>query len=150
VYVVSRRHDCALLPRRIRYDDDSLSTVRDPEIETRFFEHARDILLVLDAESGRIIDANEAAVAAYGYSLEELGALTVFQLRADPTDVPTQMALARAHGVLFETTHRRRDGSVFDVEVSSRGHVTNDRKLLLSVIRDITRSVAASSSSVPR
>jgi two-component system, LuxR family, sensor kinase FixL len=115
-----------------------VSAARDPEIETRFFEHARDILLVLDAETGRIIDANQAAVDAYGYTHDELVELTIFQLRADPTNVPAQMAAAGARGVLFETAHRRKDGSVFDVEVNSRGHVTGGRKLLLSVIRDIT------------
>ena len=116
-----------------------LSTERDPTIETRFFENARDILLVLDAESGRVIDANAAALAAYGYSRDELLTLTVFQLRADPSDVPQQMAAASAGGVLFETIHRRKDGTVFDVEVSSRGQGEGPHKLLLSVIRDISQ-----------
>jgi len=110
----------------------------DPEIEKRFFEHARDILLVLDAVSGRVIDANEAAVEAYGYTREELRELDVFALRADPSDVPQQMAAANAGGVLFEARHRRKDGRTFDVEVSSRGHETSSGRLLLSVIRDIS------------
>lgn len=99
-----------------------MSTRRDSEIETCFFENARDILLVLDAATGLVIDANVAAQHAYGYSRDELLALTVFQLRADPTDVPQQMAITAARGILFETRHRRKDGSVFDVEVRSRGH----------------------------
>lgn len=115
-----------------------MSTARDPEIETRFFEHARDILLVLDAETGRVIDANGAAEAAYGYTRDELLGLTIFQLRADPSDVRTQMAAARARGVLFQTQHRRKDGTIFEVEVSSRGGAAGDRKVLLSVIRDIS------------
>lgn len=114
------------------------TTGRDPEIETLFFEHARDILLVIDADAGRIVDANEAAIAAYGYARHELLGLTVYALRADPSDVPQQMAAASAGGVLFETKHRRKDGHCFDVEVSSRGHMTENRMLLLSVIRDIT------------
>lgn len=113
--------------------------MRDPEIETRFFENARDILLVLDAETGRVIDANVAALAAYGYTRDELLTLTVHQLRADPRDVPRQMAAANAHGVLFEALHRRKDGTVFDVEVSSRGHGEKPHKQLLSVIRDISQ-----------
>lgn len=115
-----------------------LSTVRAPDIETRFFEHARDILLVLDAATGRIVDANAAAEQAYGYSREELLAMSIHTLRADPSDVPKQMAAANAHGILFETLHRRKDGSTFEVEVSSRGDMVSDRRLLLSVIRDIT------------
>jgi PAS domain S-box-containing protein len=116
-----------------------VSDDRDPVIETLFFEHARDILLVLDADDGRIIDANAAAVDAYGYTRDELLGLTVFELRADASDVPKQMAAAsRTHGVLFETKHRRKDGRAFDVEVSSRGHMSERCKLLLSVIRDIS------------
>ena len=115
-----------------------VSKERDPAIEALFFEQARDILFVFDADTGRVIDANDAAILAYGYSREELLQLTVFQLRADPSDVPQQMAKARQTGVLFETLHRRKDGRCFEVEVSSRGVVTEGGRLLLSVIRDIS------------
>jgi PAS domain S-box-containing protein len=110
--------------------------LHDPEIGTLFFEHARDIMLVLDAGTGQVIDANEAAIRAYGYTREELLQLTIFDLRADPSAVPQQMAAAAAQGILFETTHRRKDGQTFDVEVNSRGHTQHGRALLLSVIRD--------------
>ncbi len=117
----------------------TLSATRAPEIEARFFENARDILLVLDGETARVVDANHAAVLAYGYTHEELTALTIHQLRADPSDVRQQMMAASAgRGVLFETVHRRKDGTLLDVEVSSRGLAGGDRTLLLSVIRDIT------------
>ena len=44
-----------------------------------------------------------------------------------------------AGGILFETTHQRKDGSVFPVEVSSRGIITIDgQTMLLNVIRDIS------------
>lgn len=125
------------MPRWIRYDE-SLSTSRDPEIEARFFEHARDILLVLDSTTGAVIDANQAAEQAYGYTRDELLALTIFQLRAEQSNIPQQMATASATGILFETTHRRKDGSVFDVEVSSRGQEIRGGRVLFSVIRDIT------------
>ena len=110
----------------------------DPEISQFFFEHARDILLVIDAEGGRVVDANEAAELAYGYPRCELLGLTVFQLRADPSDVPSQMKAANTAGVLFDTLHRRKDGTSFNVEVNSRGHTICGRRLLVSVIRDIT------------
>jgi PAS domain S-box-containing protein len=110
--------------------------LHDPEIGTLLFEHARDIMLVLDAGTGQLLDANEAAIRAYGYTYEELLQLTIFELRADPSKVPQQMAIASAEGILFETTHRRKDGQTFDVEVNSRGHTRHGRALLLSVIRD--------------
>src|ERR1700761_6312045 len=101
-------------------------------------QHARDIVLFIRPD-GRILEANDAAVSAYGYSHAELLALTIFDLR-DPTTaslVPAQMFEADSHGITFETSHRRKDGSTFPVEVSSRGAEVAGERLLLSLIRDI-------------
>ena len=102
-------------------------------------EHSRDIMLFIEP-NGRIIEANDAAVSAYGYSRDELLALTIFDLRASdaPLQTASQMAEADSGGIIFETTHRRKDGSCFDVEVSSRGADVGGERVLLSVIRDIT------------
>src|SRR4051794_38202645 len=92
-------------------------------------ENARDIVLFIRLD-GRIIEANQAAVAAYGYSREELLSLNVVDLR-DPGSahlVPAQMLQADAAGVTFETLHRRKDGTCFPVEVSSQGaHIGGER-----------------------
>lgn len=111
----------------------------DAEITGYLFEHARDIILVIDTGDGSIIDANRAAEQAYGYPRAELLALTIFALRTEPAEpVSEQMRLAHAQGLRFETLHRRRDGSTFPVEVSSRGEVMSGRACLFSIIRDIT------------
>jgi PAS domain S-box-containing protein len=102
-------------------------------------ENARDIMLFVDA-GGRIIEANLAAVAAYGYDRDTLLAKTIHDLR-DPATIPVleaQMQQAGGSGILFETTHRRADGTVFSVEVSSIGAQIGDQHVLLSIIRDIT------------
>ena len=109
------------------------------EIATFLFEHARDILLVIDAESGRIIDANEAAELAYGYTRTELLALTIFQVRAaDLEPITRQMQCANNEGILFRALHQRVDGTTFPVEVNSRGHTIGGRRVLLSVVRDVS------------
>lgn len=101
----------------------------DPEITSYLFEHARDIILVLDGDTGRILDANAAAEVAYGYTRDELLTLTIYDLRVEPsTEVSEQMKAAQAAGILFETAHRRRDGSTFPVEVSARGDVITGRR----------------------
>ncbi len=111
----------------------------DPDITSFLFEHARDIILVIDAETGRIIDANAAAEVAYGYPRTELLALEIFKLRVEPSPgVTQQMRVANEEGILFETLHRRRDGSTFPVEVSSRGDFMSGRRCLFSIIRDTT------------
>ncbi len=100
-------------------------------------QQTRDIILYLDRADGRILEANPAAVAAYGYSREELLGLSIGDLRAPATlaSLPQQVREAATRGVLFETEHRRKDGTTFSVEVSSRGA---GEGTLVSVIRDIT------------
>jgi len=104
-----------------------------------FWDDARDILLIL-RDDGRIIDGNRKAVESYGYGKEELSSLRIHDLR-DPATVPLvdgQMHVAVREGILFETAHRRRDGSIFPVEVSSRGVTIGTEKVILSIVRDIT------------
>src|SRR5262245_37846468 len=102
-------------------------------------DHVRDIFLVIDVKDGRLLDANVVAERAYGYGRAQLLAMTVYDLRVDaPQPVTAQMATADHAGILFETVHRRRDGSTFPVEVSSRGETIGERRVLVSLIRDIT------------
>ena len=107
--------------------------------------HSRDIILFMRRDDGRILDSNAAAAAVYGYSREEFLALTIQDLRAPDTRSLTaeQMAQADARGILFETVHRRKDGSTFPVEVSSQGATIDGTRTLISVIRDITERVRA-------
>jgi PAS domain S-box-containing protein len=102
-------------------------------------EQARDIVLFVRRD-GRLLEANQAAVQAYGYTLEEFGALHIQDLRAPDTRALTsaQLAQADARGLLFETVHQRKDGTAFPVEVSSRGADLGGERVLLSIIRDIT------------
>jgi PAS domain S-box-containing protein len=104
------------------------------------FDSSRDIILQIQTETGKIIEANPAAQQAYGYSREELTLLTIYDLRvADPYEgVKKQMAKAAYEGILFESVHHRKDGSRFPVEVSSQSITQRGRPLLVSVIRDIT------------
>lgn len=110
----------------------------DPDITAYLFEHARDIILVIDADDGRLIDVNAAAERAYGYTRDELLARTIFDLRPDPGSVAQQMRVADAQGILFDTLHKRRDGTTFPVEVSSRGETMSGRRCLFSIIRDVS------------
>lgn len=101
--------------------------------------YARDIILFVRTD-GRIIEANDTAVDTYGYTREELLGLSIYDLRAPGTRAATteQMAKADEKGILFETQHRRKDGSTFPVEVSSQGAEIRGERVLLSIIRDIT------------
>jgi PAS domain S-box-containing protein len=101
--------------------------------------HGRDIILFIRRD-GHIIEANDAAAHAYGYTRAELAVMQIADIRAtaDIDALEQQMAVADARGLLFETTHRRRDGSTFPVEVSSLGADIAGQRVLLSIVRDIT------------
>jgi PAS domain S-box-containing protein len=101
--------------------------------------YARDIILFIDRH-GWIIEANHAAELAYGYTRAELLGMRIFDLRAAETrmSIEAQMAEADREGVMFETFHRRKNGQVFPVEVSSRGTMIGAERVLVSIIRDIT------------
>jgi PAS domain S-box-containing protein len=101
---------------------------------------ARDIVMLI-APDGHIVEANDAAIAAYGYSAEEIRALHMRDLRSpdELADMDQQWeASLNPRGVLFEATHRRKDGSTFPVEVSARVIEIEGRPYRQSFVRDIT------------
>lgn len=102
-------------------------------------ENARDIMLFINMD-GRIIEANAAALRVYGFTRDELVAMTINDLRAESTgsQLATQMTLAEKQGILFETMHKCKDGRLLPVEVSSQGTDIGGRRVLLSIIRDIS------------
>jgi PAS domain S-box-containing protein len=104
--------------------------------------YANDIILLLDA-AGRIIEANDMAVASYGYSRDELLLMNVADLREPEDAVALAQTWVRvkekgAEGLVFETEHLRRDGSQFPVEISARVIEVEGRELRQEIIRDIT------------
>ena len=106
----------------------------------RLIQLARDIFVLLDPQ-GRIVEANAAAVACYGYRADELVGMNIRQLRAPPAQDGAEQHWAASGtdtGVQFETVHRRKDGGSFAVEVSSRGVDIEGKLYRQSFIRDIT------------
>ncbi len=102
-------------------------------------EHARDILLVIRLDDGAIVETNQAAVAAYGYAREDLLAMNIVSLRSPDTVASLRADLDRVgEGTLFETVHKRRDGSTFPVEVSAVSMVIDGERMILSLVRDIS------------
>jgi PAS domain S-box-containing protein len=127
----------------IIFSDDITDIKKAEDILRRYellADHSRDIIIFVRNDDGQILEANAAAMAKYGYGREELLGLKIMDLRA-PEAVAltaTQMAEADAHGILFETMHRRKDGSTFPVEVSSQGSTIGGVRTLISIIRDIS------------
>jgi PAS domain S-box-containing protein len=102
--------------------------------------NSRDIILFIRTSDLQILEANQAALTAYGYSREELMMKSVTDLRHPETmkDLQAQLNNAATDGVLFETIHCRKDGTSFPVEINSCGMTIGEDRILLSIIRDIT------------
>ena len=103
-------------------------------------EHSRDIILFVRRSDTRIVDANRAAVAAYGYSREELLQLTVPDLRVpEERDVVAKQIEGTDRGAVFyESRHRRKDGTSFPVEVTGQAADFGGERLLVSIVRDVS------------
>ncbi len=103
-------------------------------------ENSRDIILTICYRDRKILDANTAALKAYQYTIDELRNMTVDDLRTEEskTQMMPQLQTAVSRGVLFETTHLRKNGETFPVEVSSQGTMMGDERVLLSIVRDIS------------
>jgi two-component system sensor histidine kinase/response regulator len=103
-------------------------------------QHARDVILFIHRSEGRIVEANAAAAQAYGYSIDELSGMRAADLRAPETAPLLDVDLERADEspIVFETVHRRKDGSTFPVEIAAQGAVVNGESLMLEIVRDIT------------
>jgi two-component system NtrC family sensor kinase len=101
---------------------------------------ANDIILLMDG-AGNLLEANDVAVTTYGWSLDELLTFNIRDLRDPSTldELPEQFKLTEKTGALFETRHKRRDGSTFPVEVSSRLFEHEGQTYRQSIVRDITQ-----------
>lgn len=123
---------------------DMAASLRSREAQLQKYrllaEHARDIILFIRRSDGSILEANAAAAQAYGYAIEELERLNARDLRAPETLARLDAELDRAEQspLVFETMHRRKNGSVFPVEVAAQTVEIAGEKLMVSIIRDVT------------
>lgn len=113
--------------------------VSEAKFRDLFAKHAA-VKLLIEAESGAILDANEAAERFYGWSGEELRRMRIQDINTlPPEEVKAAMAKARERQrVLFEFRHRRADGSIRDVAVYSSGIDIQGKKMLHAIVHDIT------------
>jgi len=97
-------------------------------------------MLIIDPDSGAIVDANPAASQFYGWSLGELRSMAIQQINTlSPEDIGTAMATARNSGNrCFAFQHRVADGSKRHVEVFSSPIQGDDHDYLCSIVIDVT------------
>ena len=109
------------------------------------FDSANDGIVLHDL-GGRILEANKVVSERLDYSSEDLLAMNVTDILDRRSAAPYRQHMddvRRRGSAVFETTHRRRDGSTLPVEVSSRLIEDGGRQVVLSISRDITEHMQA-------
>ena len=117
------------------------NALRDSERRYRqMFENTRAVQLILDPESGAIVDANAAACDYYGYTRDEMRMLRIWDINVRGEEgVRQEMTRAREQRVhQFQFRHMRASGDVRDVEVHSGPIEVGGRTLLYSIVNDVT------------
>ena len=106
----------------------------------RFFENSSSVMLIIDPQDGTIIDANQAAARFYGWSQQELLAMNISQINTlSPDELHHEMQRAHAAELNhFSFRHRRADGSIRHVESFCGPIDIGDRRLLYSIVHDVT------------
>jgi PAS domain S-box-containing protein len=105
------------------------------------FDHANDVILLADADSGQILDINPAASARYGYSREEMLDMGIRDFSAPEAlgEIPKIIEQVRTEGeAVFERLHRAKDGHIIPVEVSARLIELDGHPVFLSIVRDLS------------
>ncbi|MEE9591722.1 MAG: response regulator, partial [Thermodesulfobacteriota bacterium] len=133
-----------LLPiiRQITVRKQAEEELRESEERYRVvFEQAVDSIVVVDADTGEIIEFNDRAHENLGYTREEFKKLELsdIDLMESPEDVRNHIEKVMKEGCdIFETKHRTKKGEIREVLVSAKLLSVPERNLITAIWCDIT------------
>ncbi|HOT30291.1 MAG TPA: PAS domain S-box protein [Candidatus Ozemobacteraceae bacterium] len=115
-------------------------TTADERLFREIFDRNCAIKLLIDPQTGRIEDANTAAVEFYGYSPDTLRGMNISDINTLPQEaVIAEMRKAKAGTKgRFVFSHRIASGEIREVEVFSSAITLHGRNLLLSIVHDLS------------
>jgi len=114
------------------------------ESEERYraiFEQAADSIVLVDGETGALLEFNDKAHENLGYTHEEFRKLKIpdFEVIESTEEVAKHIEkIIREGADTFETRHRRKDGQIRDIVVSSRAISIGGKDFVQSIWRDVT------------
>jgi len=147
--VAGRAH--VLIQSNQRLTDETLQRAQaveelreSKEIYRRFFQTSRDAVFIT-SEDGSWIDMNQSAVELFGYqNKEQLLNVSIFDLYHEPKERDEFTRVIKEQGFTkdYPFKLRKKDGSVFDVLVSSTLYeVDNEIVGYQGIIRDISQDI---------
>jgi len=130
-----------------KQQDDALK--KSEERFRTLFENHSAVMILLDPDTGNIMDVNHAAANFYGWSRETLRKMRIQQItNVTPEEVkanPEKSKLTQQS--IFLVRHKRADGSVRDVEIFSTPVEIDGKSILYAIIHDITERKQAAEES---
>jgi two-component system cell cycle sensor histidine kinase/response regulator CckA len=107
----------------------------------QLFELESDAIFIVNAETGEILEVNQTAATLYGYTREELLSMKNVDLSAEPEE--TSRATADKLSLVPIRMHKKRDGTVFPVEITASHFFWKGKDVHLAAIRDISERIRA-------
>ncbi|OIO68897.1 MAG: hypothetical protein AUJ57_09730 [Zetaproteobacteria bacterium CG1_02_53_45] len=110
-----------------------------------FFKAIKTVALLIDPDDGNILDANDAALRFYGYTLQEIRSLNIADINTlSQTAITAEMQRAKEGSCdCFFFRHRLANGEIRNVEVWSGPAEYHGKLALYSIIHDITARITA-------
>lgn len=106
------------------------------------FENQHYSVAIFEVDTCRLLDVNDAYVQMYGYSRAELlGGMSIVDLSAEPDKSFDAVQQALTDGSIFVPLRyqRRKDGTVFPVEIVGGPYLWNGRQVMFTLAHDITQ-----------
>lgn len=125
----------------------SEQSVREIEEKYKaFFDNELTAICIFDAETKRFLDVNRAYTVLYGYSRQELlDWMTIHDITVEHEAADIAAARAMLDGTVFVPLrwHRKKDGTVFPVELVAGPCSIKERRAVFGLALDITARVQA-------
>jgi len=137
VYIGNRKHNIGFFT--------DITSQKEANEKVNLFRtlinHSNDSIELIDFETGRFLDCNKKASQELGYTRKEFLSLKLFHI--DPTLTESAFSefkklIRNSDSLLIESTHRRKDGTEFPVEINIK-YLQLDREYIIGVVRDITK-----------
>ncbi len=101
------------------------------------FQSSSDAIFLVDLDAFKLVDANEKAIQLYGYEYAELLRMKPTDLSAEPEKTKSAILTSEDNMVPIRY-HKKKDGTIFPVEITAIRLKLNDQRINMSSIRDIS------------